>query len=199
MSNEVYPGDIATMPGLTWNVVRRPTFKTIPQLSVSGKEVRASFMLYPLGEMDLTYSRLLQDSEFAQLIGFYKLRFGPSDSFLLSDPSDNFVTAQLLGTGTGSQNSFTFVRSKGSLFREPVSAIGGTPLIYLNGVLQTSVGLSFIKNNVIFANPPPFGVLVTATFNYYWRVRFKDDNLPFNNFAHKLWELKTVTFMRVAE
>jgi uncharacterized protein (TIGR02217 family) len=204
MSNALFPA----LPGVTWDIKRRPTFSTLIQKSTSGREVRAALQPLPLDEWDLTYDILKEATDFATLIGFYKARLGAYDSFLFTAKAsdgtaiDSAVAAQGLGTGTGSLADFALVRSLGS-FVEPVEN-GVVSAVYFDGVAQsaghysvTSVAPGFHNNLHFSSGLPGAGVAVTADLTYSWRVRFKDDQTEFNNFMSKLWELQTITLVQV--
>jgi uncharacterized protein (TIGR02217 family) len=206
MSNALFPNLI----GATWDIQRQPRFKTEIQESVSGREVRAALMPYPLDEWTLHYEYLPQATDFATLIGFYKARRGAFDSFLFTaaasdgTPIDSQVAAQGLGTADGVAYDFPLVRALGG-FSEFVEN-GAISAVYFNGVVQSaanyicsSVAPGF-NNTLHFTSTPSrpaAGVAVAADFTYSWRVRFKDDTLAFGNFISRLWEAKTVALVQV--
>lgn len=192
MSNAVFP----TLPGLTFPILKTPNFATDVQRSVSGREVAAAFMAYPIWDWTLSYEILRETAnEFQQLVGFFLARQGRFDTFLFDDPSDDTVTAQSFGTGDGTTKTFQLVRSLGG-FSEPVFDLNGAPAIYDNGVLKTA-GTHYSVNStglVTFVTAPIAGHSLTWTGAYYWRVRFADDATEFENFMNKLWSAGTVAF-----
>jgi hypothetical protein len=48
-----------------------------------------------------------------------------------------------------------------------------------------------------FSSPPGGGVAITADFSYFWRCRFMDSLVEFENFVQDLWELKSLEFQEV--
>lgn len=156
----LYPPNL---PGLAFNVVRRPKAgSTDVQTHVSGREVRLGYWTYPLYEWDLTYS-VLRDfkpcpsyailSELKQLEGFFLNKQGSLIPFFFNDPDDNFVRGQGLGIGDGVTTNFLLIRTFGdpsyvtsdtgapaAIVTEPVGYINlAEPFnVYLNGVLQPS-------------------------------------------------------------
>ena len=196
MSNAVFP----ILPGLAWDVVKRPTFSSIVQRAASGREVRAALWSYPIWVWKLTYDLLRDDAtnELRTLMGFFLARQGSFDSFLYSDPSDNSVTAQSIGAGTGALKTFQLVRALGG-FVEPVFDVNGTPTIKVNGVTQTTPAQYSINSTglVTFVTAPASGATITADFSYYFRCRFKEDMAEFTNFASKLWAARTIEFTSV--
>lgn len=203
MSNAIFPGLI----GNTWDIQRTPRFKTEIQESVSGREVRAALMLYPLDEWTLHYDYLPQATDLATLEGFYKLRKGAWDSFLFTaaaydgTPIDSQVTGQPLGTGTGAATDFPLLRSLGS-FSEFVEN-GVVSSVSVSGSVVSGATYSVVSvapgylNTLRFTSAPANAAPVIATFTYSWRVRFKDDTLAFGNFMKQLWEAQTVSLVQV--
>src|SRR5450759_2238082 len=168
MSNVVFPA----LPGLTWDIGMSPQFDTKVQRAVSGYEVRAAYRIYPLWTFKLK-SELLRDTvannELKPVIGFFNARQGSFDSFLHSAPSDNAVTAQAFGTGTGAQLAFHLVRSYGG-YAEPVSNLNGAAAIYVNGVLKTLTTDYTISATglVTFVVAPGNGLPLTWTGAFYY-------------------------------
>jgi uncharacterized protein (TIGR02217 family) len=192
MSNNVFP----TLPGLAWNIRKRPTWKTRIQRSVGGWETRLAQQLYPIWEFELPYEFLRSAggyTELQTLMGFYLARQGSFDNFLYSDPTDNSVTAQQFGTGNGTTTAFQLYRTYGG-FNEPVQNVNGTPSIYVNGVPTVPASISS-TGLVTFTTAPAAGAALTWTGSYYYRVRFAEDNADFNNMMQNLWELKKLNFL----
>jgi uncharacterized protein (TIGR02217 family) len=190
MSNTVFP----TFTGLKWGVVKVPMHKTGIKETPSGREFRTRYMTYPRYLYKLSYEVLRETvgfTELQQLIGLFNTHGGSFESFLFPDPDDNAVTAQVVGTGTGSATQFQLVRTLGG-FVEPVYAVNGSPSIYLDAVLQSS-GYTISSSGLItFTSAPGNGVVVTWTGSYYWRVRFVQDRTEFVQFLKQLWEARSV-------
>ncbi len=192
MSNAVFP----VLPGLTWNVVRQPEFRTKVQSAVSGREIRLAFMSSPMYTFKMGYEVLRQGGAFNELKtlgGFFLNRLGSFDSFLYTDPTDSSVTAASFGAGNGTTLQFQLVRPygpAGSAFVEPVENLNGAPAIYKDGVLQTTGYTVGDTGIVTFATAPSAGVQLTWTGSFYYRVRFKQDVAEFNNFMKDLFDLK---------
>lgn len=192
MSNAVFP----VLPGLSWNVVRQPEFRTQVQSAVSGREIRLAFMSSPMYTFKMAYEVLRQGGAFSELKtlgGFFLSRLGSYDSFLYSDPTDNSVTGASFGAGNGTTLAFQLVRPYGpvgSAFVEPVENLNGAPSIYVGGVLQTSGYTVSSTGIVTFATAPSSGAQLTWTGSFYYRVRFKQDVAEFNNFMQNLFDLK---------
>lgn len=195
---------LPSLPGLEWNVRKIPIFRTRVQEVVSGKETRASFMAYPLWKFRLSYSilRAGAEEELQTMLDFFLARRGKYDSFLYTDPNDSSVTDQPFGTGDGTAAAFQLVRAvKSGGFTEPVQNVNGAPVIKVAGVTKTagthynigSTGIvTFTAGNI-----PTSGQALTWTGNYYFRVRFMQDEAEFNEFLYKLFDLKRIEFLSV--
>lgn len=193
MSNAVYP----SLPGLAWDRKRTPRWSTTIQKSVSGRETRAALWQYPLYAWELTYGFLRADAVHAELqtlLGFFNARKGAFDDFLFLDPRDCSATGQALGVGNGSATAFPLARTLGG-FTEPVAAAVALPTVYLDGVETTAFTLS--GNVITFAGAPGSGVVITADFSFYWRVRFAEDAAEFSEFMYRLFECRTVLLQGV--
>lgn len=106
----VYP----TLAGLAWPVARKPIFATLTQAAVSGREVRATYMQYPLYEFTLAYNYLLA-SDLAQLKGFFLQQQGSLQGFWLdAGPGDDSVSDQLFGIGDGVTTTFALIHAVGA-------------------------------------------------------------------------------------
>jgi len=206
MSNDVYP----VLPGETYPVVRTPNFSTIINESQSGREVRIANYLYPRSMWEIPYSFLMLDDPhlngdayaftFQALYGFFVKHYGAWDSFLYLDPNDNAtintstsarVPAQI-GVGDGTTTQFQIGRLMGGAF-EPLFDLNDGAYahkVYLNAVLTSAYTIS--NGLITFSSAPGAGVVITADFNYYWRVRFQADSIDFENFAYNLYEIKKV-------
>jgi uncharacterized protein (TIGR02217 family) len=197
------------LPGLGWSVVKEAAFKTRIQKSVSGRERRANDQPLPIWTFTLTFDFLRDNpsagyDELRTLMGFHATQQGAFAGFLYADPSDNSVASQVLGTGNASQTQFQLVRTLGAGlpsggFDEPIVAPNIVANVTLNGVVQARALWSVNPDNGIltFTTAPPSGVVVSADFSYFFRVRFSDDTASFENFMLRLWRLKQVKLVSI--
>ncbi len=200
-----------TLPGLAWSVTKQPSFKTRIQKSVSGRERRINDQPLPIWTWTLSYDFLRDDvaggyNELRTLMAFHAQQQGAFTAFLYTDPADNAATGSNLGTGNASQTAFQLVRTlypalPGGGYAEPIVAPNLVSNVYLNGVVQSPSSYSVNASNGIltFTAAPGSGVVVTADFSYYFRVRFADDAASFENFMYQLWRLKQIKFISVLQ
>lgn len=200
MSSSVFP---SSLPGLAWNVSMAPAFSTTIKKAVSGRELRASFMAYPLWSFTLSYEFLRDGSrgtDLDTLVGFFLSMKGQYDSFLFTSPADSTVTAMPFGTGNASTTAFQLTRSFGAggfTFVEPVQNINGAPSIYINGALKTVTSDYTINSTgiVTFTSAPANAAALTWTGSFYYRCRFLQDSAEFSAFMKDLWEMKKLSFV----
>ena len=197
MSNAVFP----RLPGLEWNLVKKPVFSTRIHTAASGKEIRAALWSYPQWEISLSYEFLRDDAteELQTLLGFFLQRRGAFESFLFEDEDDNQVAGQQIGTGDGETAAWQFLRTYGG-FIEPVMAVKAAPAprVYLDEVEQTGgYSLNLTTGVLTFTEAPDEGAVITADFGFYYRVRFKEDLAEFEKFMHQLWSLRELTLVTV--
>lgn len=149
-------------------------------------------------------------TEAEELIGFFNQQNGSFLPFLLDDPTDDNVTQQQVGTANGSTTQFQLVRTLGGMlagggFTEPIYAPNAVTAVYVDGVQQTggygvsaasltSAGTLDPGGLITFGAAPTSGP-VTATFSYYWPVRFLQDSNEFEYFLYQLWQAKKIEFI----
>lgn len=94
------------LPGLTFNVTKKPNFSTRIAGNSSGREVRNAFWDDPRWDFELSYD-LLRDrpvntieSELKLIAGFFLQRRGSFEQFLFLD-TDDYVASNIQGTADG--------------------------------------------------------------------------------------------------
>jgi len=198
------PPSFPVLAGQGWSVRKRPSFSTRVASHISGREIRAPYFATALYEFELTFDGLdsngsypgLGTSSLQSLMGTYLQCQGSYGTFLYTDPTDNSVTAQLIGTGTGSQSAFTFQRTFGGAI-EPVSYVTSVSNVYLDGVMQPTGWIVTQPRTLTFISAPENGAAVTATFKHAFECRFLDDQVDFENFMNGLWKVASLKFRSV--
>ncbi len=192
MSNAIFP----TLAGLAFNVLRSPVWSTQVADSASGRQYTLGKRLYPLWHFKLPFEVLRAAggwTEWQTLVGFINARRGRYDSWLYQDPRDFTVTAQSFGTGDGTTRSFALVRNLGG-FLEPVGGVNtGATTIYVNGT-PTSVTYDADLSTVTFASAPASGAALTWSGQFYFRCRFLQDEISFEQFMQDMYSAKSVEF-----
>jgi len=192
MSNQIYP----TLPGIKMDMTRRPVWKTQIKESVSGMEVRASSMAYPIWEFVLQYDFLRSATalvELQTLVGFFNQMRGAFDDFLWAVPEDSSVTNYQFGVGNGATVNFQLTKAFGG-FVEPVYNLNGAPTIKINDVTKSTPADYTISSTglVSFTSAPAAAATLKWSGGFYQRVRFMKDQADFERFMYQLWQLKKI-------
>lgn len=210
MSLAIFP----TLLGVSYPVMKRPNFNNIVQRATSGIRVAIANWSYALYEWDLPFdwlSATAAQADYQKLSAFFEQVFGNFSAFLYDDPTDNFTTASqalksingTLTPGIGDTVTTTFQLARtvdANVVNVPLYYIKGspTPLVYLNAVLQSGGSYSISTLGLItFTSAPGAGVVVTATFGYYWPVTCLEMSTEFENFAYQLWQSKKLTLRQI--
>lgn len=188
---------LPSQPGLTWDTTKVPIFATDTERSISLRETRVSLAPYPLYRFRHAYSVLRADAAFGELqslLGFFLARRGSWDSWLFADPNDSVALLEPFGTGNGTQTAFQLARTLGA-FTEPTKNVAASPSIYKAGVLQTSGYTISSTGLVTFASAPGSGQALTWSGTFYFRCRWEQDEMEFNEFAQRLYEARECGFI----
>jgi len=189
VSDDIYPSLI----GISYPVVRSPLFSTIVQTSQSGREVRTANYQFPLYKWEIPYDFLSwidARSSLQTLLGFYNAHGGQFDTFLFQDPYDGSAVDTEIGIGDGLATQFQIGRTLGGFF-EPVFDVQAITNIKIDGVVTTAYSID-LAGLITFSGAPGNGLVITATFSYYWRVRFGEDSIDFEEFSQNFFEVKKV-------
>jgi uncharacterized protein (TIGR02217 family) len=187
-----------TLPGLSWPIVRTPTWHTMKQESISGKETRIQLWSFPRYQYQIAFDVLRSNvnAELQSLHGFINSVGGAASPFYYDDPSDDQATAQEFGVGDGTTTEYQLVRAFGG-FVEPVQSPKSGVSIYVGGTLQSS-GYTISSSGIVtFVSAPSSGASLSWTGGFYWLCRFDADTVEFSNFLSNLWEAKKLTFTTV--
>lgn len=191
MNLPIFP-DLKTM---AWNNTKTMRWDTKIQKSGSGRRKTLSRWSYPEWVLECQYT-CLDDSEIKQAAGFFAMVRGRHQPFLWKDMEDYKQERVRIGVGNGQQIGFQLVRNYAGLFVEPIKdVVAGTLVVLVN---DEPVGIASEEEGwVELTTPPADGAIITATFEYYWRVAFDDDELDWDNFWYGFYKLKRVRLVTV--
>lgn len=207
-SFEIFP-PAAAQVGLAWGNKKRPVFSTAANRTSTLRENRVSMASLPLWEFDYSYNKMEAtdaedpENQLHACLGFFMARHGRYETFLIKDTEDYHIEQQLVGFGNGALNSFQIVRAYGE-FVEPLFWIANpvdvpghlnTLVVYVNGIEQGYVydgkGLFHLEN------PPALGARITVTCDFYYRVRFVQDQVEVEQFVHNFFNMQNVELVSV--
>lgn len=177
------------LAGLTWNTTKRPRWSTKVAPHESGKEFRTALWQYPRWDFVLSYDYLYNDpanalTSLTDLMGFFMLRKGSSESFLFKDATDYRSQGGVIATGDGATTSFTMIRSIGS-YSEPVGLMDlrlvGT---FTSAEVSTSADTVTIIGHGLDTGDGPMRVTSTAPGGLsittgYWMIVVDANTLKF--------------------
>lgn len=158
-----------------WNSTKNIKWDTKVVKSASGKRKAMTTIAYPEIEIESSLVGLTQQQVEA-VGGFVCARRGMLEPFLWKDPEEYKVEKLQIGAGTGSKSEYQLFRLFGG-FKLPVTDIvPNTLTVYLNGTATTAFTLE--DGGIIkFSAAPQTGKVITASFEYYWRVAMASDEL----------------------
>jgi uncharacterized protein (TIGR02217 family) len=199
MTDSVFP----SLPGLSWNLIRTPTWQTRTQVAVSGRETRQADWSYPRYSWSLDIEMLRSTGSFTELqtlIGFYNQMQGGFGTFLYSDDDDNAAVNQQLGTGDGSTVTFPLIRTFGN-YIEPISRVNTVSSVTVSGsaasyTVNYDAGVES-GSSITFASAPAASAPIVASFTFYWRCRFSDDTVDFTKFLYGMSSVSALKFESV--
>ncbi len=117
------------------------------------------------------------------LIAFFRARKGRADGFRFKDWSDYKASAQVIGTGNGSNKIFQLIKtySSGNVSETRVitKPVAGSVNIYVNSVLQSgsTYSLDTTIGKITFVTAPANSTVISADFEFDVPVRFDTDRL----------------------
>ena len=115
----------------------------------------------------------LTDAEARTLMGFVAARKGGYEPFLWKDAEDYHEQGVTLAKI--SNTVYQAVAKFGS-YVEPVEYIENVE-VYVDGTKQNASAYTVSNGYVTFGSAPASGAVVTANYDYYWKVRFNDDGM----------------------
>lgn len=202
-----------TLVGLTYPVKKNPTFYNLIQhRSVAGLMTNQSPQPYAVYQFDQPFSFLRSDAvnlELQKLMSFWQATKAGTDPFHFTDPDDNTITAQAMGTGDGTTTDFPFVRTMQNVTDPVQDANSAGLVIKVSGVTKalgtdysilstsqygTNYGVRFAGGHV-----PTAGQAVTGTFTWNWLCKFLGNSVEFSKFVQTIWEAQSIKMETVLQ
>jgi hypothetical protein len=206
------------LPSQAWSVHKKPIMASRVSIGATGRETQLACAAYPRWAFILTYGWLREQTqnitpdqsllgfrELEAISGLFLLCRGSYGEFYFDDPDDDSRLADLVtGSADGVSTAFPMYYSWGygpfvpSLLI-PVGGIKTIDAVYFNGSVQSPsiYSLDATRTQLVFTSPPGGGTVITSDFHFYFRCRFLDDHLDFNQFVQNKWEMKELRFESV--
>lgn len=179
---------------------KRLEYNTIIKKSPSDIAKTYETWHYPRWYIELIYEFLegnAEGSDYQKLLNFFTARRGNLEDFWFKDPDDNYVKDELIGNGDGNTKSYQLCRTYCGN-KEPIFAVDKNYEFELkiNGIKQLNNSFTITNTGLInFKIVPDNGSVITASFHFFYRCRFTEDISEFENFAYKLWNLKSLSMV----
>jgi len=138
----------------------------------------------------------LDDDQVDEIAGFIGQHHGEAHEFLWRDPKYYQVAGVRIGTGDGVTTQFQLLRNLADRYVYPITDIvTGTLTVYVNG---SAVAVSSITGGLVTLDTAPAqGSIVTATFQYYWRVAFDQSKFNWTDPFYNLNKFETISLITV--
>lgn len=178
---------------LAWNSVKKQKWNTKVQRGGTGIRKTLAMWAYPEWEIKAGFTSLTA-AEMEDIAGFCAQVKGAFSPFLWLDPEDYQETAVQIGLGTGAAAQYQLLRNYNSRFVEPVrDIVSGSLTVYNDGVAAAAT----LGTDGVVTCTGTSGKAITATFQYYWRVAFKDDDNDWEYFLAGFYRMKTIEMVTV--
>lgn len=171
---------IEPCPGFGFEV--EPTFFTTVTPLQSGRERRNGNWAICRHRFRVPYNNISREAYKAIKAVFYPMR-GRLNTFMQRDWTDYQAFNELFGVGNGVEDTFQLLKvseKDGLIYERPISVTEPGVQIFVNGVLETAVIVDNDTGGVVFDSPPAIGAELTWTGEFYIKVRFDTDSIPFN-------------------
>lgn len=166
-------------------------FLTVVSESENGREQRYQKWLRPKRTFTVKLNSR-QATETNNIWRFYTRRKGSFDTFLFQNPNENPVTAETVGSGDGVKTVF-YLGQAVDFASGDLTVVSGSEAI-TRSVKGTGDYLPFSTYSLDYTTGAltpnstlPSGDVLRANYSFYYRVRFKDDNLMREAFTGELW------------
>lgn len=217
MSNKVFPpatSGLTTSPGvhcIEWSNTKTPVFSTTTVESVSGREYRIGLRTLPRWRFSVTFPKLLTNDPVGEdqakdIMAFFLEHRGSFESFLFQDTHDYQATDETIAFGISGIKSYQIIHTIGSVggvggWAYPITEIeSGTLTVKVDGVAKTE-GTHYTENKGVITftsgNEPSAGQVITASYRFYFRVRFVDDEMEFTHVFSNLLKTGTISLISV--
>jgi uncharacterized protein (TIGR02217 family) len=188
-----------------------PERRTDVVTTASGREERNSRWAHSRRKYNIGFG-VKSVSDLQQVIAFFEARRGRLYAFRYKDFTDFkscapsatvAATDQVIGTGTGTANTFQLVKHYGAPLRDYQRSIfapvAGTVLVAVNGTPTTSFTLDANTGVVAFnaGSIPANAATVTAGFEFDVPVRFDTDQITINLAHFNAGEIPDIALVEV--
>ncbi len=163
MATRIFPLDAGKT---AWNSTKAQMWSVTESSSASGRRRAICSQAYPQYTFNVSFN-VLTDDELARLAGFYSLCKGALLPFYYKDAVDYHVENQSLASDSG---TYQCVIKSGD-YVEPCYFVENLH-VFIDG--KETKNYTETNGGIVVSGAGTNSV-VTATYDYYWRVRFNGD------------------------
>lgn len=173
--------DVRFPTAIAYGASGGPQYRTAVVTTFAGFELRNVDWSHARGRWNVG-TGIRRREDVAEVIAFFRARFGRAYGFRFKDWSDyEAAEPQLLGVGDGTTTAFQLVKHYGSeahaVARRITRPVEGSVVVYRDGLEESAVSVDHATGVVSFGSAPGEGVAVTARFAFDVPVRFDTDTM----------------------
>ncbi len=156
------------------------TFRTDISEFETGKEQRKSLWDYGLRSYNLSV-RYITESAMNTIWDFFIARKGASGVFWVKIPTEYAITTEAIGTGDAAEDEFQLDEFPVDTAANFTLYVDGSPVA---GTLANNTGTEIAY--ATYDDIPAGGTALTASYEFYFQVRFLEDTLTRKLMAYQL-------------
>lgn len=167
-------------PKIAYGANGGPEFSTSIAVSLNGFEQRNINWSAGRGRWDIS-TGIKSASDIAEVIAFFRARFGKAYGFLFKDWSDYRATQQKIGEGDGKRTVFQLVKDYRSgsynYIRTILKPVAGSIRIFVNTVPTDDFLCDLSTGVITFNSPPAESHSIVCDFEFNVPARFDTDQI----------------------
>lgn len=183
----------------SFTYVKTPVWKTVVSLREDGSEQRRAKWVKPIHRFSIGFRNITNQGAFTEINDLYRLFLshqGAYTAFLFKDTAHDYsTTGESIGTGDAAASAFqlkkAYTYGSTTFTDNKKYIVAASETVYVAGTPKTRNTHYTIDNDtgiITFTsgNIPGVGEAITADFEFYYKVRFAEDELSFEIFRYLL-------------
>jgi len=183
MAVKIWP----VLTGMEMKSSKSITFNTTTARAGSGKKRTCTNQLLPLWTISVKFSHLTEKNS-KEIVGFVALLRGAHEPFFWKDPDDYKEAGIQLPKNT--DGTYQCVMKVGP-YVEAVEKVTNLK-VYINGTQQATNAYTVSGGAIRFNTAPASSAVVTANYEYYWKVQLKNDGIQMDHIIMNLKRSNTL-------
>lgn len=175
------------LTGIEMKSSKSIAFNTKVARAGSGKKRTCTNQILPLWTISVKFVHLTAANS-KEIIGFVSLLRGAHEPFFWKDPEDCQEVGIQLPKNT--DGTYQCIMKMGP-YVEPVEKVVNLK-VYIDGTQQATSAYTVANGAIHFNNAPASGAVVTADYEYYWKVQLKNDGIQMDHIITNLKRTNTL-------